>query len=248
MDADIALMDSKKRVTISWSGGKDSAFALHKIVQSLDYEIVHLHTVLDKASRRVGMHGVSEELLDQQAREMQLPLIKLYLRNSENNAAYAELTQSFYEQCANEGIDAVVFGDIYLEDLRSYRESLLKSSGLDSIFPLWKMDTRLLLGDFVDARFKTIICCANHDLKDQVGRVIDKNFVNIIPPFVDPCGERGEFHTFVFDGPLFRTAIPFKKGEVVQKVYSFEVTNESGLVEKTESVFWFQDLLPLIAR
>jgi hypothetical protein len=135
-------MDLKKKVTISWSGGKDSALSLLKILQSGEFEIVHLHTVINEETRRVGLHGVHETLIQAQADAMGLKLVKLYLPSSEDHTAYEKLMLSFYSQCAAEQIDAVVFGDIFLEDLKNYREKMLQVSGVKGIFPLWRMKSK----------------------------------------------------------------------------------------------------------
>lgn len=242
-------MDSIKKVTISWSGGKDAAFALYKIIQSKQYEVVHLHTVIDAETKRVGMHGVREALVHRQAQAMGLPLHKLYLEKSENNVKYTRLMTNFYETCAKEGIEAVVFGDIFLEDLRKYRDGLLAQTGLEGIYPLWKQNTTYLLNDFVATGFKTLLCSANAEFfsREEVGQTIDANFSNCISPLIDPCGEQGEFHTFVYDAPLFSKPIEIRRGEVEQKKYSFSKKHEDGSVEKMESAFWFQELLPLMA-
>ena len=249
MLADTALMVSKRKVTISWSGGKDAAFALHQLIQSGVYEVVHLHTVLDATTQRVGMHGVHETVLRQQTEAIGFPLRVLYLEKSESNESYSQLVRDFYEQCAQEGIDAVAFGDIFLEDLRTYREALLVSSGLESIFPLWKKNTTELLSDFLSAGFKTLVCSADATFftPEQVGQTIDTDFSSKISPLVDPCGERGEFHTFVYDGPLFQKPIEFVKGNVLKHEYEFDVLSEKGEVKRVTSSFWFQDLMPLIA-
>lgn len=242
-------MVSRKKVTISWSGGKDAAFSLYKILQSPLYEIVHLHTLVDSATFRVGMHGIQEALIKEQAAAMGLPLKILYLEKSESNERYAQLMKEFYKDCAHEGIEAVVFGDIFLEDLKSYRETLLSASHLEGIYPLWKMNTTDLLTDFMHTGFKTLVCCANAEyfVEEEMGKTIDQTFTKRLLPEVDPCGERGEFHTFVYDGPLFKTALDVKRGQVVQHQYEFNIRSEDGALHRTKSTFWFQDLLPLIA-
>lgn len=249
MVAGTAPMDSIKKVTISWSGGKDAAFALYKIIQSKQYEVVHLHTVIDVETKRVGMHGVHETLVHRQAQAMGLPLEKLYLEKSENNAKYAQMMTAFYERCAKEGINAVVFGDIFLEDLRSYRNTLLTPFDLEGIYPLWRLDTKKLISDFVSTGFKTLICSANVDFfsKSEVGKDIDSEFSNRISPLIDPCGERGEFHTFVYEAPMFTNAIEVRRGKVEKKQYVFDKQKEDGSVERMQSAFWFQELLPLMA-
>jgi len=149
-----------------------------------------------------------------------------------------------YQQCAKRGIDHVVFGDIFLEDLKQYREKLLRGTGLQSLYPLWKIDTKLLLDDFTEVGFKTVICSADADLfsKDQVGKTIDTAFAEKLPPGVDPCGENGEFHTLVYNGPIFKKPLSFKAGKVVRKTYSFQRTNADGGNERVKKSFWFQDL------
>jgi uncharacterized protein (TIGR00290 family) len=242
-------MDSKRKVTISWSGGKDSAFALYKILTSGEYHVVDLHTTLNEETRRVGLHGVHEALIEQQAESLGLPLTKLYLPASEDHAAYKKLMTAYYKQSTRRGVEHVVFGDIFLEDLRQFREQLLENTSLTSLYPLWKIDTQKLLNDFIAVGFKTVICSADADKfsKDQVGRTIDTTFAENLRPGVDPCGENGEYHTLVYDGPIFKKPLPFETGEVVEKQYSFQMTNAQGKNERVEKSFWFQDLLPRIA-
>jgi uncharacterized protein (TIGR00290 family) len=213
-----------------------------------DYDVVSLHTVIDKENHRVGLHGVHESLIELQALKIGAPLVKLYLPASQDHQAYSSLMQSFYKICAADGIEAVMFGDIYLEDLRVFREELLRASGLLPYFPLWKIDSRLLLSDFIGAGFKTLICSANAALfsAQQMGRILDEEFLNELPREIDPCGERGEFHTFVSDGPIFKSHIAVDTGAVVKKTYHYAVTTADGIVEKKEAAFWFQDLRPRI--
>lgn len=245
MDADIVPMDLKKKITISWSGGKDSAFALHKIMKAGDFEIVSLHTVFNEETKRVGMHGVKEELIERQAQCIGLPLKKLYLESSESHSAYEKLMQNFYQQCANEKIEAVVFGDIFLEDLKIYREQLLQSSGLKSLYPLWKLNTSELIQEFIGKNFETLVCAANAAFfsQAQMGQTIDEDFLKSLPMDVDPCGENGEFHTFVYDGPIFSQSVDFKPGEVVKIVYNYQIVDELGKIRSIKKAFWFQDLL-----
>jgi uncharacterized protein (TIGR00290 family) len=241
-------MASKKKMTVSWSGGKDSAFALFKIMASGEYEVVSLHTVIDRDNHRVGLHGVREELIEAQAASLGFPLVKLYLPATNDHEAYASLMKSFYRISAADDITHVMFGDIFLEDLKTFREDLLKPSGLIPEFPLWQIDTRLLISDFIHSNFKTVICSADASLfsEEQVGITLDERFYSHLSPGTDPCGERGEFHTFVYDGPIFKRPIGFDKGEVVQKVYHYNKRNPDGTLGKLKSAFWFQDLLPRI--
>jgi uncharacterized protein (TIGR00290 family) len=238
-------MASKKKITISWSGGKDSAFALYKILQSDEFEIAGLHTVINEETERVGMHGVNQALIEEQASAIGLPLTKLYLASSESHDAYIRLIADFYSQCASENIHAVVFGDIFLEDLKSFRDALLHVAGLRGIYPVWKMDTGIMIADFISSGFKTLICAANakHFSEAAMGKTIDHAFINALPEAVDPCGENGEFHTFVYDGPVFKKPVAFSMGEVVKKNYSYQVLNDQGIPEQAETSFLFQDLL-----
>lgn len=237
-------MDSKKKVTISWSGGKDSAFGLYKILLSGEFDVVHLHCVIDKDLKRVGLHGVHEDLIEKQAERMGFPLEKIYLPASNNHDVYVDVMNKFYHDCSRRGVDGVVFGDIFLEDLREFRIELLKPFTLESFFPLWKVDTALLARDFINAGFRTILCSADARFfsEHQLGE-FDQQFLNNLCPGVDPCGENGEFHTFVFAGPLFRKPLAVTPGEVVKKVYTYQKKTGAEKVEKLESAFWFQDLL-----
>jgi uncharacterized protein (TIGR00290 family) len=237
------------RVTFSWSGGKDSAFALHKILLSKKYEVVNLHTVFGEETKRVGLHGIREELIEQQAESMGIPLVKLYLKASDNYSAYENLMCSFYQTCAARKIDGVVFGDIFLEDLKKYREELLKDSGLIPLYPIWKQNTMRLANEFIEEGFKTLICAANarYFSEHHLGCTLDHAFIKNLPVPVDPCGENGEFHTFVFDGPFFREPIRFFKGGITSKKYVYQRKNEDASTEQLESTFWFQELLPVIA-
>lgn len=239
----------KQRVSISWSGGKDSAFALYKILHSDLYEIAHLHTVIGEDTRRVGLHGVPEDLIERQARALNLPLKKLYLKNSDNHDAYVDLMNSFYKEAREEGVAGIVFGDIFLEDLRKFREQLLKEEQLLPLFPIWKIESSQILNDFINAGFKTIICSADASLfgKHDLGKIIDHGFLNSVKDKIDPCGENGEFHTFVYDGPIFREKIQFDLGDVIKKSYSFKKKNEDGSLDECRSSFWFQDLKPRMA-
>ncbi len=249
--ADTVRMDSKnnkrEKITISWSGGKDAALALYKIRTEGVYDVVSLHTVINFDTKRVGMHGVRENLMEQQASCLGIPLVKIYVDSAADNEAYEQAMIQFYKQCTSDKVTAVVFGDIFLEDLKSYREDLLRTSGLVGIFPLWGINTKSLLQDFLNVGFKAILCAANQAFfgVDQLN-IIDENFLASLHPLVDPCGERGEFHTFVFDGPIFKNQLPILRGEVVEKIYSYDQLNSGGGVQKMETKFWFQDLLSAI--
>lgn len=240
---DFEMNDVRPKVTISWSGGKDSAFALHKIISEKKFQVVSIHTVIDSDSRRVGLHGIPETLIEKQSMSMGIPLEKIYVPASEGLNFYTSLMKTFYDKCAEEKILGVVFGDIFLQDLRDFKINLLKSSGLTGYFPLWDIDTKTILTDFFDAGFKTKICAARSDLfsKEQLGMVLDDQFLSDLTSQIDPCGENGEFHTFVYDGPIFREKVPLEKGDVLERSYTYNKRMSDGKVEKVKTSFWFQD-------
>jgi uncharacterized protein (TIGR00290 family) len=243
--ADIVLMAIKKKVTISWSGGKDSAFALYRILISGEYEVVSIHTLFNEENKRVGLHGVHETLIERQAIAMGLKLKKLYLPVTSNHDAYKILMTDFYKECSHQKIEAVVFGDIFLEDLRQFRETMLSDASLDGIFPLWKTDSKMMIDDFLNTGFKTVVCSADQKFFDErsVGKTIDQEFLSSLHPDVDPCGENGEFHTFVYEGPIFNKPVHFQFGDAVLKRYDFQVKNADGTIEEKSSAFWFRELI-----
>lgn len=236
-------MNSKRKVTISWSGGKDSAFALYKILTAQEHEVVSLHTVIDEETKRVGLHGVKENLIDHQAAMLGLPLQKIYLPRAKYDDVYQALMDRYYAQAAKQGIEGVVFGDIFLEDLRTYRLNLLRPFNLFAEFPLWKINSSVIVDDFINVGFKSAICSADAKLfaKNDLGRDIDHQFLKSLSSEIDPCGENGEFHSFVYDGPIFKKSIPLYKGEVVKKSYAYQKKDDDGVIVKEESEFWFQD-------
>jgi uncharacterized protein (TIGR00290 family) len=241
------MQQGKQNVTISWSGGKDAAFALHKILATGLYNVVHLHTVIGATTRRVGLHGVREELIDDQAACLGLPLHKLYLTEAPDHGAYETLMQDFYRECTAAHIDAVIFGDIFLEDLRAYREAMLHAVGLKGIYPLWDIPSEKLLHDFLAAGYKTVLCSANASwfMPGRLGVTLDNTFAASLPAGVDCCGENGEFHTLVYDGPLFKKPLSFRAGEVVKRSYNFQKVSATGEPEPSSLDFWFRDLVPL---
>ncbi len=228
----------KKKVSISWSGGKDSTFALYKALQNEGLEVVSLHTNFNDKLKRVGMHGTHESLIEAQAIALNLPLHKIYIPAESTNTRYEQAMLHFYRQQKEAGIEAIIFGDIFLEELKAYRESLTGKAGLKSIFPLWGEETRPMIEHFLQEGFKTTICAANASFFDKstTGKVLDQHFIQNLAKEVDPCGENGEFHTFVQDGPLFSKPIPLRIGEVVSKSYSLGENTHRSLS------FWFVEL------
>jgi uncharacterized protein (TIGR00290 family) len=233
----------KEKVIFCWSGGKDSALALHKIIEEGKCEIVALLTTLNETFKRVSMHGVREELLVMQANSIGLPLIKMYVSEG-TNSEYEKNIELLLLKYKNEGVSKVIFGDIFLEDLREYRENNLRKVGLTAEFPLWKKNTSDLIREFLSLGFKTKICCTNDAYlnEESVGEEITNDFIEGLPGNIDPCGENGEYHTFCYDGPIFKTTIKFTVGEKIYKPLEIKTTNI--LNENQTKGFWFVDLIP----
>lgn len=242
----------KTKAIFNWSSGKDSALALHKILQNPEIEIVSLLTSVNRQFNRISMHGVRVELLEQQAESIGLPLHKMEIPEMPTMDVYEEVMRETLKQFTDKGVTHSIFGDIFLEDLRKYREDKLAEVQLKGLFPLWKNDTKALIQEFLDLGFKTIVTCVNerHLDKSFVGRIINEQFINDLPADVDVCGENGEFHTFTFDGPIFTKPIAFELGDIVYRKYEKPKTDTSNTACDTndsdafEYGFWYCDLLP----
>jgi len=205
------------KAIMSWSGGKDSAMALYEVRRAGDWEIAGLLTTITQDYDRVCMHGVRTALLEQQAAALGLPLDKIYLGANESQEGYDAKMQTYLAGCRERDIHAVIFGDLFLQDVRQYRERNLSKVGMEAVFPLWGQDTRAMADRFLHAGFQAIITCVDLQTLTRgfVGRRYDPAFLADLPPEADPCGERGEFHSFVYDGPLFHSPVPFQTGRTV---------------------------------
>lgn len=234
----------KPKALFNWSSGKDSALALYKILQDDEYEVETLLTSINKEFQRISMHGVHVLLLERQASHLGIPLTKMELPKEPSMEEYQRIMNATMNEIQAQGITHSIFGDIFLEDLRQYREKQLNTIGIQAVFPLWKQNTSDLIREFLKLGFKTIVTCVNGMYLDKsfAGRVIDQQFLDDLPKNVDPCGENGEFHTFTFDGPIFKNPIQFEIGETVKKTYPKPKSNPEDRDE--EYVFWFCDLLP----
>ena len=234
----------KPKAIFCWSGGKDSALALYKVLQDDKYEIVALLTTLNAEFKKVSMHGVQEELLEKQAESIDLPLIKMFV-SEDTNSEYEQNMETLLLKYKAIGVSKVIFGDIFLEDLRTYRESNLSKIGLTAEFPLWGRDTTELINEFFEKGFKAITCCVNDAYlnEDRVGVELTKRFIEGLPTIVDPCGENGEYHTFCFEGPIFKIPIEYTVGEKIYKPLEIK-TSDSLLDKPATKGFWFCDLLP----
>lgn len=233
----------KPKALFNWSSGKDSALALYQTLQENRYEVAILLTSINQEFQRISMHGVSVSLLEKQAESLGIPLIKMELPKEPSMEEYRQMMSKTMTDVQAQGITHSIFGDIFLEDLRKYREDQLKAVGMEAVFPLWKRNTSQLIQEFLSLGFKTIVTCVNGSYLDKsfAGRIIDQKFIDDLPENVDPCGENGEFHTFTFDGPIFKKPVQFEIGETVKKTYPKPKTSPEE--EDGEYIFWFSDLI-----
>ncbi len=238
------------KAVFNWSGGKDSTYALYKCLNEKKYDVKFLLTSLNAENNRVSMHGVRLELLKQQAENIGIELVMSSLEKNISMENYEKIMFSLMQNLKNKGIDYSIFGDIFLEDLRIFRETQLEKVKIKAVFPLWKINTYELINKFIDEGFKTIVTAVDNSKlnKDFVGRIIDKQFIVDLPKNVDPCGENGEYHTFVFDGPIFKKPISFIVGEKIYKEYKLgtctDFKDENGEKSVKNAGFWFCDLIP----
>ena len=204
---------------LSWSSGKDSAWALHVLQQEPHVDVVGLFCAVNKAFNRVAMHGVRVELLQQQVKSAGLPLHIIQIPYPCSDGEYADAMTSFIDEAKKENIECFAFGDLFLEDVRSYREERLKGTGIAPIFPIWGIPTKKLSREMVASGLKAMITCIDPKRisREFAGREYDESFLDDIPTDVDPCGENGEFHSFAFDGPMFQTPIEISLGETVHR-------------------------------
>ena len=239
---------SLPKTYINWSGGKDSSLALYYILQQKKYEISLLLTSVNAVHDRVSMHGVRRSLLHAQSASLNIPLTTIELPEEPDMFVYETILNEKISTLKQQGYTHTVFGDIFLEDLRKYREDTLEAIEMKAIFPLWKLNTTQLMIEFLAVGFKAIVVCVNEQYLDKsfCGRIIDEQFVKDLPEGADVCGENGEYHSFVFDGPIFRNPIAFTKGELVYKEYkapqnTSDIDNQNTTIKQYG--FWFCDLL-----
>lgn len=217
-------------VLVSWSGGKDSCFALHEMQKASNIRVAALLTTVTRDFDRISMHGVRRVLLEQQAESLGLPLRQILISRGAGNEEYEQKMGETFVAYREQGINGVVFGDLFLQDIRAYRERLLARFNMTGLFPVWGRDTTQFVREFIGRGFKAVIVCVDPAQLDPSfsGRLIDEHFLADLPPGADPCGENGEFHTFVFDGPNFRNPVKFSIGEILCR-----------------DSFWFCDLVPV---
>lgn len=214
---------------MSWSGGKDSCLALYELLQSREYEVAALLTTVTRDYDRVSMHGVRRVLLERQAESLGLTLRQVPIPVGASNEEYEREMAAAFSEYRERGVEEVVFGDLFLEDVRAYREQFLARHKMRGLYPVWMRDTGEFVREFIALGFRAVVTCVNSEALDGsfAGRLIDEEFIASLPAGVDPCGERGEFHSFVFAGPSFKDEVGFTVGERVFR-----------------DSFWFCDLVP----
>jgi uncharacterized protein (TIGR00290 family) len=207
----------RRKILLAWSGGKDSALALHELKKSADAEVTALLTTVTEGFDRISMHGVRRKLLTAQAEALRLPLEEICIPQKCSNEIYEERMRQALEKSQLEGVSATAFGDLFLQEIRSYREKRMAMIGMEAIFPLWDRNTGDLAQEFVRLGFRATIVCVDTEVlgSEFAGREYDEGFIRDLPPGIDPCGENGEFHTFVYDGPIFSKPVQVLKGEKV---------------------------------
>jgi uncharacterized protein (TIGR00290 family) len=213
-----------RRILLSWSSGKDSAWSLHVLRQRAEYEVVGLLTTFNQAAGRVAMHAVRRELVEQQAASAGLPLWAIPLPWPCSNEQYQSLMAQTCAKAVAEGIEGIAFGDLFLEDVRAYRESQMKDTGLEPIFPVWGLPTHALAQEMIASGLRAKLTCVDTRQLDRsfAGREFDQAFLSALPEAADPCGERGEFHSFVYAGPMLNKALSVSVGvTVVQEGFAF---------------------------
>lgn len=221
---------------LSWSTGKDSALALFYLLKQKEYNVELLLTTINKKYNRVSMHGIRKSLLEKQIESIQIPCEIVELPEELTHEEYSQIMEQKTKELYAKGFECAAFGDIFLEDIRKYREEQLSSLRIKPVFPLWQKDTSYLIQQIIDLGIKAVVVSVNASKLDQsfLGRVIDKEFIKDLPKNVDPCGENGEYHTFCFEAPFFKNPIDYSIGEIVFRKYTHD---------ETEIGFWFCDIL-----
>lgn len=209
----------RENIIVSWSGGKDSCMALHEVLTTGQYKVEALFTTIWSDNDQVSMHGVPLGLILRQAESLRFPLHVVYIPQRASNQLYEATMKDALSQYLARSVRAVVFGDLFLEDIRDYRDRLLAEAGMRAVYPVWKRDTSQFIREFIDSGFRAVVTSVDSTKLDRsfAGRIIDDEFLDSLPAGVDPCGENGEFHTFVFAGPIFKEEVGFTAGEIVSR-------------------------------
>ena len=210
-------MEMENEILLSWSGGKDSTLVLYQLSNDSNYKIKSLITTVTDNFDRISMHGVRTSLLDRQASSLEINVEKVVISQNSSNEEYESSLEKILLKYKKTGVRVVAYGDIFLEDIKNYRINHLKKLSMTAIFPIWKENSQKLASKFINLGFKAVVVCVDskHLNKDYVGKEFDNSFLSELPPQTDPCGENGEFHTFVYDGPIFNSPVSFNIGETV---------------------------------
>ena len=240
----IQSMDFTQKTYLNWSSGKDASMALYHLQKDEAFHVQLLLTSINSHFDRVSMHGLHRNMLEAQITSIGLPFETIELPESPSMEVYEQKMSETVNGLISNGFTTSAFGDIFLEDLRNYRESQLATMGVKACFPLWKRDTTELLKEFIELGFRAVVVCLNSEFLDAsfLGREIDQNFINDLPSNVDPCGENGEFHTFCFDGPIFKYPVKFEIGEKIFRKYE-RPKKDNAHCNDQEVGFWFCDLI-----
>ncbi len=232
-----------KKTYFNWSSGKDASLSLYYLMQSSEYKVGKLLTSVNTHYNRVSMHGLRREVLEAQVKHIGLPLQTVELPEMPSMEVYETEMNKAMNILISEGYTHGAFGDIFLEDLKKYRDNKLKGVGIEGIYPIWKKDTTQLMLEFIELGFKAVTVCINGSLLDEsfVGRELDKSFLKDLPDNVDPCGENGEFHTFCYDGPIFKKPVSIQLGEKTYREYKSPKKDKNHDNESNIG-YWFCDL------
>ncbi|MDE2221562.1 MAG: adenine nucleotide alpha hydrolase [Candidatus Omnitrophica bacterium] len=239
-----------QKAIFNWSGGKDSSLSLYYLLRSKEFDIRYLVTSVNTKFNRISMHGVREALLHQQAESIGIPLRKIMVPEMPTMEIYNDLMEQALVGFKKEGIGHSVFGDIFLEDLKKYREERLARVGMKGVFPIWRIPSLKLVREFIDLGFKAVLVCVDEKVLDRsfVGRPLDEALLKDLPAKADPCGENGEYHSFVYDGPIFSYPVAFDIGEIVHRDYAAAVQTGSSVCSTSSPAvhtgFWYCDLIP----
>lgn len=220
MTSDLSPTNSPRpRAWLSWSSGKDSAWALHVVRQAAQFDVVAVLTTVNRTYERVAMHAVRESLLEQQAGAAGLPLVKVRIPSPCPNDVYERAMAEAMAAARDQGIRHLIFGDLFLEDIRAYREKNLTACGMEGVFPLWEMDTHRLAQEMIADGLDAYLTCVDPRKlsREFAGRQFGPELLRELPASVDPCGENGEFHTFACSGPMFSRPIPVTRGEIIER-------------------------------
>ncbi|MGZ5244858.1 MAG: Dph6-related ATP pyrophosphatase [Bacteroidia bacterium] len=221
------------KIVLSWSGGKDSALALEKLMYNGQYQLCGLFTTYNVQTQKINLHNVPIALIRQQAESLGLSLYEIPLPPNAANAIYEDAHKHLYNKLNQEGITHIGFGDIFIEEIKSYRENIAQQTGLETFFPLWQQNTEALANEFITRGFKAIITALDTAKLgiENLGRLYDEAFIAALPDDTDFCGEHGEFHTFVFDGPIFRKPVKYFLGDVYMENYKPAIDMEMAFIE-----------------